>query len=230
MNSPLRICFLVSGNGGSLKVVHQAAQRLGLPWEICSVLADRECGALAYAQAHGIRSERLRYTRQNPQALQAILQAEQPDLVVTNIHKIIDADTLAILPGQFINLHYSILPAFKGFIGLETLAQAAQLNVGIVGATCHSVDEEVDNGRVLAQCGLPADWSRDSQEFIGDLIFRGAGLALLQGIITKAGPQVPPPGLQSIAQVIYKDKPLIFSPALQFEAARLDEDFWQQLK
>ena len=223
-----KVVFLVSGNGGSLKFIHRAIQRLGLPLEISAVVADRDCGALAYAQATGLPCQQLRYTRNAPEALQLALKQAAPDVVITSIHKIIDAETLGLFPGRFINLHYSLLPAFKGFIGMETLEQARLLNVTILGAACHEVDELVDNGKCLSQVALGVDWAQDDTSKVYDLVFRGACLALLQGLLNRVQLlDAERPGLALLPQL---GRTLLFAPALTFAANELDEAFWQSVK
>jgi phosphoribosylglycinamide formyltransferase-1 len=220
-----RIAFLVSGNGGSLKVVAQAIEVLQLPWQICLVLADRDCGALHFAQQHQIACAQVAYTQSTAQALRTALLQSQPDLVVTTIHKIIDPETLALFPGRFINLHYSLLPAFKGYIGMETLRHAQQLNAGIVGATCHEVEEAVDSGKIVSQAGLAVDWNAEPMEHVENLVFRAAGLALLDGIHRKVGPTG-----RKAATLTYQHNVLLFAPPLSFEPAALDEEFWEAIK
>ncbi|OUJ75352.1 phosphoribosylglycinamide formyltransferase [Hymenobacter crusticola] len=220
-----RIAFLVSGNGGSLKVVARAIEVLQLPWEICLVLADRDCGALRFAQQHQLACTQVAYTQSAPLALQTALVQSQPDFVVTNIHKIIDPETLALFPGRVINLHYSLLPAFKGYIGMETLRHARQLNAGIVGATCHEVEEAVDSGRIMSQAGLAVDWDAEPLEQVENLVFRAAGLVLLDGIHRKLGTTA-----REAASVKYQHSVLFFAPPLSFEPAVLDEEFWEAVK
>jgi len=224
---PFRIAFLVSGNGGTLKVVARAIEHLELPWQICLVLADRDCGALHYAQRHHLTHELVPYTRKAPHALQTALQASRPDLIVTNIHKIIDSETLNLFPDQFINLHYSLLPAFKGLIGMETLERARDLNAGIVGATCHAVEDDVDSGRVLSQCGLAVDWRVESMEQVAELVFRAAGLALLDGLQQKTETEIV---ASRCSTVVYQGKTLFFAPSLHFDPARLNEYFWEAVR
>ncbi|MBT2558735.1 hypothetical protein J7E24_13130 [Hymenobacter sp. ISL-91] len=222
----IKIAFLASGNGGTLRFIHQANQRLQLGLQVVAVVADRPCGALDYAQVAGIAAVQVPYTRKSPSALREALLEIKPDFVVTTVHKILDPETLALLPaGRFINLHYSLLPAFRGLIGMETVAQAKALNVPIVGATCHEVEEEVDAGKCLAQFAVGVDWQRDSLQEVYELVFRGAGLVLLQGLLMNAGRKPLPLG----AAVDWL-RPVLFSPALYFDASRLDEAFWQELK
>lgn len=223
---PVRIGFLVSGNGGSLRFIHHVSDYLKLPFVVTTVLADRACGALEYARAVGLPHQLLDYTRRDVHALQQALQEASPDLVITNIHKIIDAGTLRLLPGRFINLHYSLLPAFKGLIGMQTIDKARELNVTVVGATCHEVNEQVDSGRCLAQFAAGVDWSRDTLPEVYELVFRGACLVLLQGLLQHQRTTMEhKPGVLNLL-----NRPSIFAPALSFSAEALDEAFWQRLK
>lgn len=220
------ITFLASGNGGTLKFIFQAIERLGLPLTIIDVVTDRDCGALEYAQSQGLRATHIAYSRKTPAELQRVLAENHSDLVVTNIHKIIDAETLDLLPGSFVNLHYSLLPAFKGFIGMETVVQAQLLNTSIIGATCHEVDELVDNGRVLSQCAMPVDWNHTTPVDMHEAVFRGASLCLLDGLMQKTGLLFS----GRTEQLRVQGRLLLFSPALCFDATALDESFWLGLK
>ena len=90
----MRIVFLVSGNGSHLKFLDQAIRRgLVENHEIVGVVADRKCPAYDYASKSEISSQIVEYSRERPEALQAALQSFAPDLVITNIHKILDAQT-----------------------------------------------------------------------------------------------------------------------------------------
>lgn len=220
-----QLAFLVSGGGGTLRLVHHAVRRLQLPWEICLVLADRPCGALAYAAAQQLPAVQVAYSRQTPEALQAALQQAQPDVVVLAFDRILDAATLALFPGQFINVHYSLLPAFAGLVGMKTLEQARAQQVRILGATCHEVTEQVDGGPVLAQCALPVDWQHDTSAALHQVLFRGAGLVLLQSLLQRLGGTE----VAGQEQLRYLHKTLLCSPPLTFEAALLTEEFWQQV-
>ncbi|MCQ2168131.1 MAG: phosphoribosylglycinamide formyltransferase [Bacteroidales bacterium] len=58
--------------------------------------------------------------------------------------------------GRIINIHPSLLPAFKGAHAVE---QAVEYGVKIYGITIHWVDETLDGGRIIAQRAFEYDGS-----------------------------------------------------------------------
>ena len=108
----MKICFLASGNGGNLKFLY-LVQRLGLIKNIeLSVVADRECGSIDFANIRNIYSKVIKYKRDDNKELLFELENINPDIIVTNWHKIIDVEIVNKYQGKMINLHYSLLPAF----------------------------------------------------------------------------------------------------------------------
>ena len=53
---------------------------------------------------------------------------------------------------RLINIHPSLLPAFKG---LDTHARAIEAGVRLAGCTVHYVRPEVDNGPIIVQAAVP---------------------------------------------------------------------------
>lgn len=69
------------------------------------------------------------------------------DLVVlAGYMRILPVDVLAC--GTFLNIHPSLLPAFKG---KDAIAQAFMAGVKVSGVTIHYVNETLDGGRIVAQ-------------------------------------------------------------------------------
>lgn len=56
--------------------------------------------------------------------------------------------------GRIINIHPSLLPAFKGG---HAIRDAFQYGVKVFGVTIHYVDETLDGGKIIAQEAFPYD-------------------------------------------------------------------------
>ncbi len=202
-----KILFLASGNGGTFKFLYEAIKILNLPLEICSIIADRECGAIIKAQELNIENYVIKYSRDNNTELKNTLLKFQPDLIVTNIHKIIDSEILNSFENKFINLHYSLLPKYKGLIGMKTVDEAKKNNEEFIGGTCHVVNELVDAGEILCQKSFKVDWSKDITK-IYDKVFRISNLAFLEGVLKK----------------------LQLDPTQEIDNRKFDESFWEGIK
>jgi len=203
------IVFLVSGNGGTLKFLYHAIKQLDLDLEIGGIIADRDCSALDFAKRNNLINKQIKYNKNYSAELQMVLENLSPDLIVTNIHKIIDAETINRYPGKFINLHYSLLPAFSGLIGMETVSKAKEQNVGFIGGTCHYVNEQLDAGKIIQQGCFAVDWSQDLTAV--DTLFKTACICLLGSmmkIFDFSG--------DNTNQIIFNNTTVNFSPVLQF--------------
>lgn len=213
-----KITFLVSGNGGTLKCVYYAIKKFNSPLKISKVIADRECGAITFAQKKDIPSEIISYTSKDDAALIECLKKEQPDIVITNIHKILTKNVLQSINGSFINLHYSLLPAFSGLIGMKTVEEAKKQNCQFLGATCHQVDEKLDGGRILCQGVFPVNWTEPDAE-INDRLFRVACTTLLNVLLE-----------DDKEKNIPNSRTFILNPKPKFNIQKLNMQFWNLVK
>lgn len=219
-----KVVFLVSGGGGTLRFIYYALRQLNAGITIGGIIADRDSAALEFGHRNGIDTRKVSYTRNAPGMLREALAAMAPDLIITNIHKIIDAETLRLFDGKFINLHYSLLPSFGGVIGMETIRQARLLNSRFIGGTCHFVSEEVDAGTIICQSCFETDWERDDYEVCTDTLFRSSCFALLGGIFATLAVQVPTASLLMI-----NNKNVHFSPPVP-ELPKAGTAFWEEVK
>lgn len=212
------IIFLVSGGGGNLKFLYFGLINNLISGCRLSVIADRECGALDFAREHNIENHLVIYNRSEPEAFKKILQKTQPDIIITNWHKIIDKDTIEYYSGKFVNLHYSLLPAFSGLIGVAPIKRAYEQGCKFIGPTCHLVDEGVDTGKILAQAVFTTD--RSFEEAV-NLMFRYGCLVLLNGIQQVLG--------QSLLRKQSSTSWATISPTLEFDESLLSEEFWSNV-
>ncbi len=83
------------------------------------------------------------------------LDSECVDIVcLAGYMRIIGDVLLARYGGRIINIHPSLLPAFKGAHAVE---QAVEYGVKVYGITIHWVDESLDGGRIIAQRSFDYD-------------------------------------------------------------------------
>ena len=128
-----------------------------------------------------------------------------------------DPKTIEKNQGKFINLHYSLLPAFSGLMGVEPIKQAYEKGCKFIGPTCHMVDEGVDTGPIISQAAFTTN--RSIQDAI-ELMFRLGCLILLNGVYIT----------QKNSEFIEnrKENPQ-FSPPLRFDISCFDENLWQKV-
>jgi len=72
--------------------------------------------------------------------------------VLAGFMRLLTAEFCARFRNRLVNIHPSLLPAFKG---LETHQQALDAGVRVHGCTVHLVTAELDHGPILAQAVVP---------------------------------------------------------------------------
>ena len=164
MKRKKRVAVLISGRGSNMSALMAASQQEGYPAEIALVVSNRPGAAgLAYAASHGIATQVIDHKafadRENfDAALHAALNEHQIDLVAcAGFMRIMTQGFIEKWQGRMINIHPSLLPAYKG---LHTHARVLADGGGIHGCTVHFVTPELDSGPIIAQAAvavLPGD-------------------------------------------------------------------------
>ncbi|WP_151448111.1 phosphoribosylglycinamide formyltransferase [Lacisediminimonas profundi] len=222
-----RIVFLCSGGGGNLRFVHKAIE-LGLiaDAQIVAVLTDRDCPANAFATSVGIANRSIAFRDDGQRSLLAALDEHEPDLVITTVHKILHPSVVEKYRGRLINLHYSLLPAFGGEIGVRPVQAALAYGARFTGVTVHLVDETVDGGRPVVQAVIPTSPGDEDFDALMNLVFRCGCIALLMAIAVRLNgwPAFPGSSLQLMQRMC------CFSAAVSLPGEVLsDEKFWQAI-
>jgi formyltetrahydrofolate deformylase len=92
----------------------------------------------------------------------ARLATYAPDFVVlAKYMRILSPEFVAPYTNRLINIHHSFLPAF---VGANPYAQAYARGVKIIGATAHFVNEQLDQGPIIAQSVIPIDHTQSARE------------------------------------------------------------------
>jgi phosphoribosylglycinamide formyltransferase-1 len=154
-----RIAVLVSGRGSNLQALLDAIARGTLAARVVGVFSDKaDAPALERARAAGVHAEALD-PRAYPnrlafdEAFFARVDAREPDVIVcAGYMRLISEAAVDAHRGQLVNIHPSLLPAFKG---LRTHAQALAAGVAEHGASVHFVTPDLDGGPVIAQARVP---------------------------------------------------------------------------
>jgi phosphoribosylglycinamide formyltransferase-1 len=154
-----RIAVLASGRGSNLQAVLDAIAAGALRAQVVGVFSDRRAAfALQRARDAGIVAQSLApksfATRDAfDDALFAQVAAVRPDLVLcAGYMRLLGAAAVDAWRGRMINIHPSLLPAFKG---LHTHRQALETAATRHGASIHFVTRDLDGGPVIAQAEVP---------------------------------------------------------------------------
>ncbi|MDR2688442.1 MAG: formyltetrahydrofolate deformylase [Azoarcus sp.] len=75
-------------------------------------------------------------------------EADGDTMVLARYMQVLPAELCAAYPGRIINIHHSFLPSF---VGARPYHQAWAKGVKLIGATCHYVTAELDQGPIIEQ-------------------------------------------------------------------------------
>lgn len=159
MTSTLRIAVLASGRGSNLQAIIDAIAAGRLDASVVGVFSDRlrapvlERAAHAGISAVSVQPRRFPDRPLYEAALFSRIDATRPDVIVcAGYMRLLGPAVVAAHAGRIINIHPSLLPAYKG---LHTHQQALDAAAGEHGASIHFVTAELDGGPVIAQARVP---------------------------------------------------------------------------
>jgi formyltetrahydrofolate deformylase len=93
--------------------------------------------------------------------LQVIRQYNPEFLVLAKYMTVLTANFIRNFPNKIINIHHSFLPAFAG---ASPYNQAYERGVKIIGATAHFVNDNLDEGPIIAQSVIPVAHTHSAKE------------------------------------------------------------------
>src|SRR4051794_38206883 len=150
---------LISGRGSNLQALIDAARDPGFPARIVRVISNVwDAGGLKRAEAAGIATSVIDHrafaTRAVFEAaLDQGLRADGIEIVcLAGFMRLLTAEFVEGWRDRLINIHPSLLPAFKG---LDTHARALDAGVRFTGCTVHFVRPAMDDGPIIVQAAVP---------------------------------------------------------------------------
>jgi phosphoribosylglycinamide formyltransferase-1 len=155
----LKLAVLISGRGSNLHALIEACRDPAYPAEIVLVLSN-EPDALGLERAKSAKiptgvvdhrdfSDRAAFEAQ----LSAAIEAAGARLVcLAGFMRLLGGGFVRRWRDRLINIHPSLLPAFKG---LHTHERALEAGVRVAGCTVHFVREDTDQGPIIVQAAVP---------------------------------------------------------------------------
>ena len=167
MSAKRKVGVLISGRGSNLKSLIEACADANYPAEIVLVISNvAEAGGLAHAANAGIPTKVIPHKGFASRdafdaAINAALREAGVEIVCeAGFIRIHSESFVRQWEGRLINIHPSLLPAFKG---THVHERAITAGVKVSGCTVHFVAAEVDSGPIIAQSVVPV-LDRDTPE------------------------------------------------------------------
>lgn len=195
-----RVGILISGRGSNMRSLVEASRAADCPYDVVVVIANRpDAAGLAWAKEQGIPALGLDHMRYENRGhfegqLHTVLTASKVDLVAcAGFMRLMTPDFVQRWHDRMLNIHPSLLPAFKG---LHTHEKALAAGVKVAGCTVHLVRAEMDDGPILGQAAVPVH-EADTPETLAERILSAEHKlypfilsAFASGKITIAGERV----------------------------------------
>ena len=155
----LRVGALISGRGSNLLALLQDCAKPDAPAAVTQVISNVPgAGGLDHAATYGVPSTTIDHRSfadraAFEQAVDAALRDAGVELIcLAGFMRLLTADFVDRWRDRIINIHPSLLPAFKG---LDTHERALAAGVRWTGCTVHFVRPEVDSGPIIVQAAVP---------------------------------------------------------------------------
>lgn len=157
-----------------MKAIVDACLNQEINAEVKIVISNNsEAEGLKVAQNHNIQTKYININdfsskKAYEDELSAILQNYEVDLIcLAGYMKLLGAAFIERHKGNIINIHPSLLPAFKG---LDAQEQAFNYGVKISGCTVHYVNEEMDGGKIIMQDSVIINDSDTLEDVIQNIL------------------------------------------------------------
>lgn len=135
--------------------------------EIACVISNHD-SLRDFVEWHGIPFHHVPVTPENRTSafnkMQDIFEKAGGDcMVLARYMQILPPEYCTYYSGRIINIHHSFLPSF---IGAKPYHQAYQRGVKLIGATCHYVTQDLDQGPIIDQDVIRIDHSDSIEDMV----------------------------------------------------------------
>lgn len=162
-----RVVVLVSKQEHCLYDLLARWQSKELDIEIPCVISNHDA-LRGFVEWHGITFHHVPVTSDNKASayaeVQRIFEEVRGDtMVLARYMQILSPELCAAYPGRIINIHHSFLPSF---VGAKPYHQAWEKGVKLIGATCHYVTADLDQGPIVEQDVIRIDHSDAVEDMV----------------------------------------------------------------
>ena len=162
-----RVVVLVSKQEHCLYDLLARWQSKELDIEIPCVISNHDTFR-GFVEWHGIPFHHVPVTADNKSAAYAEVQRIFEDvrgdcMVLARYMQILSPDLCAAYPRRILNIHHSFLPSF---VGAKPYHQAYERGVKLIGATCHYVTADLDQGPIIDQDVIRIDHSDSPEDMV----------------------------------------------------------------
>jgi formyltetrahydrofolate deformylase len=162
-----RVVILVSKREHCLYDLLARWQSKELDIEIPCVISNHDTFR-GFVEWHGIPFHHVPVQADNKPAAYAEVQrlfdeSHGDTMVLARYMQILSPELCRDYPGRIINIHHSFLPSF---VGARPYHQAYERGVKLIGATCHYVTEELDQGPIIEQDVIRIDHSDAPEDMV----------------------------------------------------------------
>lgn len=155
----LKLGILISGRGSNMQALIEACRAPDYPAEVALVISNEpDAAGLAHAAQAGIAVKTIDHRDFQDRetfdaALDRALAGAGVELVaLAGFMRLLSAGFVQRWRDRLINIHPSLLPAFKG---LDVHRRVLAAGVRISGCTVHFVRPEMDQGPIIVQAAVP---------------------------------------------------------------------------
>jgi formyltetrahydrofolate-dependent phosphoribosylglycinamide formyltransferase len=158
MSARARVGILISGRGSNMASLVEASKQPDSPYEVVLVASNvADAPGLDFARAQGIptwaQSHIGMKRAEFDELVDAALRAAQVEYVaLAGYMRLLSPGFVQKWAGRMINIHPSLLPAYKG---LDTHQRVLDAGETKHGCSVHIVTEDLDDGAIVAQAEVP---------------------------------------------------------------------------
>jgi phosphoribosylglycinamide formyltransferase-1 len=163
-----RVAILISGRGSNMAALIEAASARDYPAEIALVLSNRpEAPGLKIAKSKSVATATVDHAAYksreefDAELAKQLTRAKVEIVCLAGFMRILTTDFVKQWEGRMLNVHPSLLPAFKG---VDTHVRALDTGVKVHGCSVHFVVPELDSGPIVMQAAVPVLEGDDEEE------------------------------------------------------------------